>query len=78
MNDSYEFVHEVEPLKKVESHEKIIVHIIQQTTECGYFIRDYSKNKEFCKYFRILKLLTTHDGIFSRETDDEESDIQRR
>jgi hypothetical protein len=55
INDIYKFVHEVEPLKKVESHKKIIVQIMQQTTECGYFIRDYSKNKEFCKFFHILK-----------------------
>jgi hypothetical protein len=55
INDIYEFVHEAEPLKKVESHKQIIVHIIQQTTECGYFIRDYSNNKEFCKFFRTLK-----------------------
>jgi hypothetical protein len=55
INDTYEFVHEAEPLKKVKSHKQIIVHIIQQTTECGYFIRDYSKNEEFCKFFRTLK-----------------------
>jgi hypothetical protein len=55
INDTYEFVHEVEPLKKVDSHREIIVHIMQQTTECGYFIRDYYKNKDFCKFFRILK-----------------------
>jgi hypothetical protein len=54
MNDTYEFVHEVEPLKKVESHKEIIVHIMQQTTECGYFVRDYSKNKDFCKSFLTL------------------------
>jgi hypothetical protein len=78
MNDTYGFVYEVEPLKTVESHKKIIVRIIQQTTECGYFICDYSKNKEFCKCFRVPKFLYSHDGIFSRETGDEESDIQHR
>jgi hypothetical protein len=54
INDIYGFVHEVKPLKKVESHKEIIVHIMQQTTECVYLIRDYSKNKDFCKLFRIL------------------------
>jgi hypothetical protein len=53
MNDTLAFVHEVEPLKKIESHKKIIMHIIQQTMECGYFIRDYSKTENFGKLFRI-------------------------
>lgn len=50
MNDAYTFVHEADPLKKVESHKRIIILIVQQTTECGYLIRDYSKNKSFCKF----------------------------
>jgi hypothetical protein len=54
INDTYEFVHEVELLNKVKSHKQIIMRIMQQTTECGYFIRDYSKNKDFCKFFRTL------------------------
>ena len=50
MNDTYAFVYETEPLRKIESHERIIVLIMQQTTECGYFIRDYAKKKEFCTW----------------------------
>jgi hypothetical protein len=48
INDTYAFIHEVEPLKKVESHKRIVTLLTQQTTECGYFIRDYAKNKSFC------------------------------
>jgi hypothetical protein len=43
MNDTYGFVN-----GKVESHKRIIAHILQQTAESGYFIRDYSKNKNIC------------------------------
>jgi hypothetical protein len=50
MNDIYGFLQEAEPLRKIESHKRIITHIMQQTTECGYFIRDYSKNKNFCTF----------------------------
>jgi hypothetical protein len=55
MNDTFEFVNEAEPLKIIKSHKQIIVLIIQQAIECGFFIRDYSSNKEFSKFFRILK-----------------------
>jgi hypothetical protein len=56
MNDTLGFVHETESLKKIESHKRIILNIIQQTTECGYFIRDYSKTKNFGKFFCIHKI----------------------
>jgi hypothetical protein len=66
MNDTCGFVHDAEPLKKIESHRRIIVSIMQQTTECGYFIRDYSKNKDFCMFAHLyLKLITSHDNLFS-------------
>jgi hypothetical protein len=48
MNDVYDFVHEAEPLKKIESQKQIVALITQQTTQCAYFIRDYSTNKNFC------------------------------
>jgi hypothetical protein len=78
INDTYEFVHEMEPLKKVKSHKKIIVQIMQQATECGYFIRDYSNNKDYCKFFRIPKFRRFRNDVFFRETSDEESGICRR
>ena len=48
MNDMYAFIHEAEPLEKIESHRQIVALMMQQTVECGYFIRDYAKNKDFC------------------------------
>ncbi|KAN0094924.1 hypothetical protein V8E55_003211 [Tylopilus felleus] len=43
MSDAFAFVHEAEPLKAVERHMKIITLLIQQVTECGYFIAEYTK-----------------------------------
>ena len=48
IDDVYFFVHEAEPVKKIESHGRIIMLMAQQTTECAYFIRDYAMDKSFC------------------------------
>jgi hypothetical protein len=48
MDDVYFFVHEAEPVKKIESHGRIVTLMAQQTTECAYFIRDYAMDKNFC------------------------------
>ncbi|KIM85063.1 hypothetical protein PILCRDRAFT_817902, partial [Piloderma croceum F 1598] len=53
MDDVYSFVKEAEPMKKIESHRRIVALMAQQTTECAYFIRDYAMNKSFWK--RALK-----------------------
>ena len=54
MDDVYSFVKEAEPIKKIESHGRIILLMAQQTTECAYFIRDYAMNKNFCMLFCTL------------------------
>jgi hypothetical protein len=54
MGDTYTFVQEVEPLKKVKSHEPVIISLMKQTIDCGYFIRDYAKIKNFCTLAIIL------------------------
>jgi hypothetical protein len=48
MDNACAFVQEAEPLKKVESQKEIITLLMQQVTECGYFIRDYAKQRNFC------------------------------
>ncbi|KIM86900.1 hypothetical protein PILCRDRAFT_815342 [Piloderma croceum F 1598] len=53
MDDVYSFVKEAEPMKKIESHRRIVALMAQQTTECAYFIRDYAKIKSFWE--RALK-----------------------
>jgi hypothetical protein len=51
MADVYSFVQEGESLKKTQSHKQILLHIVQQTVECGYFIRDYARNNNFGMFF---------------------------
>ena len=42
--DMFEFVHDAEPLAKIKSYHKIIMLIVHQTIDCGYFIREYAKD----------------------------------
>ena len=49
MSDVYTFVLEADPVKKVESHKRILAAMTQQTVECAYFIREYATNKSFSK-----------------------------
>jgi hypothetical protein len=41
-------------LEEVKSHEAIIVSLMVQTINCGYFIRDYAKIKNFCMLVPIV------------------------
>jgi hypothetical protein len=47
IDDVYSFVKDADIVKKIESQEKIFAAMVQQTTECAYFIRDYAI-KGFC------------------------------
>ncbi|KAF8132077.1 hypothetical protein EV363DRAFT_1583662 [Boletus edulis] len=47
MSDVFTFVDHAEPLKAIEAHMKTITLLIQQVTECGYFITEYAKQKNF-------------------------------
>lgn len=51
MGDVFSFVEEAEPLKKIKAHIKTITLLIQQVTECGYFITEYARQKNFCPSF---------------------------
>ena len=48
MSDVFAFVHDAEPLKAIQAHTKAITVLIQQVTECGYFIAEYTK-PNFCE-----------------------------
>jgi hypothetical protein len=54
MGETYAFLQEVEPLKKVRSHEAIIISLMMQTINCGYFVRDYAKVKNFCMFVSLV------------------------
>ena len=49
MSDVFTFVDDTESLKKIKKHEKTITLILQQVTECGYFVADYTKPNSFCQ-----------------------------
>ena len=49
MSDVFTFVHDAEPLKAIKQHIKTITLLLQQVTECGYFITEYAKQKNFCQ-----------------------------
>ena len=48
MSDVFAFVHGAEPLKAIKVHAKTITLLIQQVTECVYFITEYTKRKSSC------------------------------
>ena len=48
MSDIFAFVHDAEPLKAIKAHVETITLLIQQVTECGYFIAEYTKQMNCC------------------------------
>ena len=49
MSDVFTFLQDAEPLKTIMAHNKTITLLVQQVTECGYFITEYAKQKDFCE-----------------------------
>ena len=49
MSDVFAFVEDAEQLKRVNTNVKTITLLIQQVTECAYFITEYAKQKNFCQ-----------------------------
>ncbi|KAF8550279.1 hypothetical protein OG21DRAFT_1419927, partial [Imleria badia] len=47
MSDVFTFVHDADPLKAIKEHMKTITLLLQQVTECGYFIAEYAKQNNF-------------------------------
>ena len=48
MSNVFSFVEDAEPLKTVKAHQEPIKLLLQQVTECGYFIAEYAKQINFC------------------------------
>ncbi|THH21102.1 hypothetical protein EW146_g406 [Bondarzewia mesenterica] len=55
MNDMYEFVNsnEVRSLSRIQAHKQVLARMAQQTTDCGYYICSYAREKNF--WFRAGK-----------------------
>jgi hypothetical protein len=49
MSNVFSFVEDADLLKAVEAHKESIRLLIQQVTECGYFIAEYAKQNNFCR-----------------------------
>ncbi|KAG6374155.1 hypothetical protein JVT61DRAFT_4803 [Boletus reticuloceps] len=64
MSDVFTFVEDVEPLERIEAHVKTITLLLQQVTECGYFIIEYPKAN-----FRIRTAKYKMFNIDARITD---------
>ena len=65
MSDVYAFVHDAEPLKAIKAHMQTITLLIEQVTECGYFITEYTKQKSFCQSSLVsyrFSLISTSRG----------------
>ena len=68
MADAYAFVLEAEPVKKIESQQRIVMVMVKQTAECSYFIREYATTTSFSM---SLSLYENHEislSLFVRET----------
>jgi hypothetical protein len=48
MNDVFAIITAADEDRRIE-RTSIILRTIQQTTECGWFIRDYIKTDSFCE-----------------------------
>ena len=53
INDTFDIVEKADELRR-ESKSKIIMRIVQQTTECAWFVRDYMKVENFCKLYKHI------------------------
>ena len=53
INDTFDIVEKADELRR-ESKSKIIMRMIQQTTECAWFVRDYMKIENFCKLYKLI------------------------
>ena len=49
MSDIFAFVEDAKLLKRVKTNVETVTLLTQQVTECGYFIIEYAKQKNFCQ-----------------------------
>ena len=49
MSSVFTFVEDAVALKAVKAHKEPIKLLVQQVTECGYFITEYAKQNNFCQ-----------------------------
>ena len=47
MANLYSFLQDAHPMEKINSHKATVERLVRQTTECAYFIAEYSKTEVF-------------------------------
>lgn len=48
--------------------QKIVMQMVQQTVECGYFIHAYAQNKKFCGSFTTLSRAIVDGNVIATRT----------
>lgn len=49
MTDVITFVDTVDALSIIQARREVVLFLIQQVTECGYFVTSYTQQKRFCE-----------------------------
>ena len=49
MTDAIAFVDTVDALSRIQARREAVLSLIQQVTECGYFVTSYTQQKRFCE-----------------------------
>jgi hypothetical protein len=69
MKDVFSFLDDAEPLKAINTHIRTMTLLLQQVTECAFFITGYAKQKDFCQsssnprlLFLLIRLSRDSDG----------------
>ena len=54
MSDTFSFVDDIKFMKEIGKHVETMMQLLQQATECGYFIAQYAKDS-FCPWRLALQ-----------------------
>jgi hypothetical protein len=52
----YDFLQDAHPLEKIRSYRKTVERLVRQTTECAYFIAEYSKMDVFGAQYSLYRV----------------------
>ena len=50
MSNAFSFVDDIKFMKEIGKHAETVMQLLQQVTECGYFIAQYAKDT-FCQWW---------------------------
>ncbi|TFK52691.1 hypothetical protein OE88DRAFT_1807559, partial [Heliocybe sulcata] len=77
MHDTFNFVEDAQPLPDCLKHQKdIILQMLRQSIECGYFIQKYAKDQQF--FIRALKNISSNADDLRDRFKASFSDLQQK